>query len=243
MKICKNKLKKAIAISLVSVIFTPIHVNAANEGWYLSSYIGSLDVDDVNLNSDGLVNGVQSARNLTVGSDSDTAFGLAVGYRFEGYQFGAIRLEGELQYSRNDVNNINFNNNIFSDSQGFVVGDIEATSLFANVVQEFNGVSSRVRPYIGFGLGFTEFYGDFRYNPNLSASIDDDDIGLSYQFFAGIDVDLTERFTGFVDYHFVQTDDFDLNRVGGGAGGPAETNQRGDVELDLFTIGLRYSFK
>ncbi len=238
-----NGLKKTASLAFLTAMVASNPVHAANEGWYVSSYIGSLDVDDVSLTSNDVVNGVQSPRNLTVGSDSDVAFGGALGKRFKGTKFGAVRIEGELSYARNDVSDINFNNNIFSDSQGFVEGDIESTSVFLNIAQEFNGLATGVRPYLGIGLGLTEFYGDFRYNPNLAANIDDDDLALSYQVFAGLDVDLTDRFTGFIDYHLVKTDDFELNRFGGGAGGPAETSQQGDIEVGLLTVGLRYSFK
>jgi len=238
-----NLLKSAAYVSFLSAMVAAVPVHAANEGWYISNSIGSIDVDDVSLNSNGAVNGIQSPRNLTIGSDSDVAFGFAGGYRFKGTQFGAVRVEGELQYGRNDVDQINFNNNVFTADQGFVEGDIESTSLFVNVAQEFEGLAGSVRPYVGIGIGLTEFYGDFRYNPNLTANIDDDDIAFSYQLFAGIDVDLTERFTGFIDYHFVKTEDFELDRFGGGAGGPAQTSQEGDVELGIFSIGLRYSFK
>ena len=59
----------------------------------------------------------------------------------------------------------------------------------------------------------------------------------------GVDVDLTKRLTGFIDYHYVKGDSFDLDRTGGGAGGFAETTQNGDFDIDAFTIGIRYSFK
>jgi len=244
MKSKNHNLIKATASLALLVSMTALSPTyAANEGWYISNYIGSIDVDDVSLNSNELVNGVQSPRSLTISSDSDVAFGFAGGYRFQGSQFGAVRLEAELQYAKNGVEQINFNNNVFNSSQGFVEGDIESTSLFLNVAQEFNGLATGVRPYIGVGLGLTEFYGDFRYNPNLTANVGDDDLALSYQVFVGVDVDLTDRFTGFVDYHFVKTEDFQLDRFGGGAGGPAVTSQEGDVELGLFTLGVRYSFR
>ena len=127
--------------------------------------------------------------------------------------------------------------------RGFVEGDIETTSVFINIAQEFEGLASGVRPYVGLGLGLTEFYGDFRYNPNLAANVDDDDLAFSYQLFAGLDIDLTDRFTGFIDYHFVKTEDFELERFGGGPGGPSQTDQEGDLELGIFSIGLRYSFQ
>lgn len=238
-----NNLKKIALVACIPALMASSPSFAAENGWYIGSYIGSFDVDDVALNSNSQVNGVQSSRNLAVGSDSDTGFGFTSGYRFEGSQFGAIRIEGELHYSKHDVDSINFNGNQFSESQGFVDGDIETTSLFINAVQEFDGlISDKVRPYIGVGIGLTEFYGDFRYNPNLSARVDDDDTALSYQIFLGLDLDLTEKITGFIDYHFVKTDDFDLDRFGGGAGGPASTSQNGDIDLDALTVGLRYSF-
>jgi len=239
----KHYLKKIIVAAGLSTLLTVPLAHAANDGWYVGSYIASFDVDTTSFTSDGIVNDVQSPRSVTIGSDSDVGFGGTLGYRFKGTQFGAVRIEGELQYSKHDVDSINFNGNVFQRSQGFVQGDIETTQVFVNAVQEFNGLSKYVRPYVGVGLGLSEFYGDFQYNPVLGAEIDDDDISLAYQFFVGVDVDLTKRLTGFVDYHFVGTDSFDLDRVGGGPGGGAQTSQEGDIDLDVFSIGLRYSFK
>jgi len=83
-----NLLKSAAYVSFLSAMVAAVPVHAANEGWYISNSIGSIDVDDVSLNSNGAVNGIQSPRNLTIGSDSDVAFGFAGGYRFKGTQFG-----------------------------------------------------------------------------------------------------------------------------------------------------------
>ena len=237
-----NFKKIAVAACLSTVMVTPM-AQAANDGWYVGASVGSYDVDDSTFSSNGVVGGVQSPRSVTVDSDSDIGFGGTVGYRFKGNKFGAVRVEGEFQYSKHDVETINFNVAEFQRSDGFVQGDIETTQLFVNVVQEFKGLSKGVRPYVGVGFGLSEFYGDFQYNPTLGAEIDDDDIGLAYQFFIGVDVDLTDRLTGFADYHFIKTDDFDLERTGGGAGGFSSTLQEGDVDLDVFTVGLRYSFK
>jgi len=234
----------AIAALSLAVAFASSTTYAANEGWYLGSSISSVDIDDTTISSNEVVNGVQSPRNITIDSDSDIGFGGSIGYRFKGNSLGAIRLEGELQYSKHDVEGINFNGNVFSDSTGTVEGDVEVLSAFVNISQEFNGLFPGVRPYVGVGIGISEFYGDFRYNPMLSANVDsEDDTAFAYQFFVGLDVDLTERFTGFIDYRFVEIDDIELDRFGGGPGGPATTSQEGDVELDALTIGLRYSFR
>jgi len=231
-----------LTISLGLATVTSIG-HAEQEGWYLGSSISSVDIDDTAFSSNGQVNGVQSPRNLVVSSDSDVGFGGSIGYRFSGNSWGGIRVEGEFQYSKHDVEQINFNGNVFTDSQGFVEGKVEALSGFINIAQEFGGLGV-VRPYVGIGVGLTEFYGDFRYNPNLSANVDsDDDTAFAYQAFVGLDVDFTDRITGFIDYRFVETDEIELDRFGGGAGGPALTSQEGEVELDAFTLGLRYSFR
>ncbi len=239
----KNLKAMTIAIAGLTASVMSTSSFAANDGWYLATTLSTVDVDDTTFSSNGLVNGVQSPRSLEVSSDSDVGLGGSIGYRFKGNSWGGIRVEGELQYSKHDVEGINFNGNIFSASQGFVEGDVEALSVFVNIAQEFEGLG-RIRPYVGVGIGITEFYGDFRYNPNLTANVDsDDDTAFAYQAFAGFDVDLTERFTGFIDYRFVETGDIELERFGGGAGGPALTIQEGEVELDALTIGLRYSFR
>jgi len=223
----------ALALGAISV-----SSQAAEPGWYLGSTLSSIDVDDAQFNSNSL-----GPRNLTINSDSDVGFGGSVGYRFAGNSLGGIRLEGEFLYSEQDVEQINFNGNVFNQSQGSVDGEIEVLSGFINIAQEFDGLGY-LRPYVGVGIGITQLEADFAYNPNLTANIDsDDDTAFSYQAFVGVDVDLSDRFTGYIDYRRIETDDLELNRFGGGAGGPATTLQEGEIEVDAITVGLRYSFK
>ena len=243
-----NKMKKidikkmAVTACLSTMMFAPL-THAANDGWYVGSYVGSFEVDDTAFTSNGVVAGVQSPRSVAIDSARDIGFGGSLGYRFKGNRFGAVRVEGEVQYSKHEVDAINFNGNVFQRSDDFVQGKIETLQAFVNVVQEFKGLSKGIRPYVGVGVGLSEFYGDFQYNPVLGAEIDDDDIGFAYQFIVGVDVDLSKRLTGFIDYHYIKGDSFDLDRTGGGAGGFSETSQNGDFDIDAFTIGVRYSFK
>jgi len=247
----KTKQVKSLMIAACSltVAFSSITSHAAEEGWYVGSSISAVDFDDTTLTSNEFIGTALSPRSIEIESDSDIGLGGTIGYRFKGHSLGAVRVEGEFLYSSHDVDGIDFesgpvNPPQFDQSGVNVAGDIESISLFVNVIQEFNGLFPGVRPFVGVGVGISEFYGDFQYNPVLGASVDsEDDIGLAYQFFVGIDVDITKKFTGYVSYRTVGVEEVELDRFGGGVGGIAtETSQEGDVDFDAFTVGLRYSF-
>ena len=216
--------------TLVSaILFAGIQVaTAANAqaGWYSESTLLDADVSGTSLNSTG--------RNVNAEFESDTAFGGAIGYQYD----GGLRIEAEYLSTENDTSAIVFNGNSFSGNT--VAGSLETQSIFVNAIKSFG--NSSIQPYLGVGIGFSKVESNIAYNPTLSASINDDDTAFSYQFLAGIDVPFSKSFTGFVEYRYVDISDVSLSRRGGGPGGVATTSQNGDIDFDAFAVGLRYSF-
>jgi opacity protein-like surface antigen len=216
--------------TLVSaILFAGIQVTTAanaQANWYSESTLLDADVSGTSLNSTG--------RNVNAEFESDTAFGGAIGYQYN----GGLRIEAEYLSTENDTNAINFNGNSFSGNT--VSGSLETQSIFVNAIQSFG--SSSIQPYLGVGIGFSKVESNIAYNPTLSAAINDDDTAFSYQFLAGIDIPFSESFTGFVEYRYVDISDVSLSRRGGGPGGIATTSQNGDINFDAFAVGLRYSF-
>lgn len=198
-------------------------IGTAQAGWYGETTILNSDLDDTSLNSTG--------RSVNATFDEDIGFSSALGYEFA----GGWRLEGEYISTENDTEQVNFNGNIFTGSNAR--GNIETESVFLNVIKAFNseGVYS---PYIGAGIGFTDVESSVNYGGG-PAAINDSDEAFSYQFLAGLDISFSEKFTGFVEYRFLATDDVNLNRLGGDN---VTTSQEGDIEYDAFAIGLRYAF-
>jgi len=226
--------KKLLMNRNAIAIFTFVGVQAmsiasAQAGWYTESSIFQSDVDDTSLTSEG--------RDVEAELDEDIGFSSAIGYKFKGHSLGAVRADLEYIRTDNDNDGIDFNGNIFSGSA--VGGSIETNSLFLNVIQEFN-TGTAYTPYVGVGVGFVDVDSDLSYGP--VANIRDDDTVFAYNVVVGLDVKLSKKFTGFVEYRYLETNDVDLDRFGGGPGGILETSQSGDVQIDTIGVGLRYSF-
>jgi|GEM_PF-6100823 len=204
--------------------------SSAHADWYTETTLLQTNLDNTSLNSTG--------RNADIAVEDEITFAGSIGYQFDANSAGTFRIEGEYLVSDNDVTSVNFNNNVFSGAN--VAGSLETQSVFVNAIQSFG--SGAVQPYVGAGIGYTRVESDAAYNPTLSAVIDDSDSTFSYQLLAGLDIPFSERFTGFVEYRYVDVGNVDLNRVGGGPGGVATTSQSGDINVEAFGVGLRYQF-
>ncbi len=215
--------------ALAFVGIQAVSISSAHAGWYTESSIFQSDVDDTSLTSDG--------RDVEAELDEEIGFSTAVGYKFKGHSLGAVRVDLEYLNTDNDNEEINFNGNIFNGSA--VGGSLETEALFLNVIQEFNTGSPYI-PYVGVGVGLVNVDSDLRYGP--VANISDDDTVFGYNFVVGLDVKLSKKFTGFIEYRYLETNDVDLDRLGGGPGGLAVTSQSGDIQIDTIGVGLRYSF-
>lgn len=95
----------------------------------------------VNITHDGEFEG------LGVDTSFDTGYAL---FAYVGKDFGTYRVEGELSYRSNDVDNIG--------GVVFAPSSLTTTALMANFLYDFNSSSSFV-PYIGggIGIGFSTF--------------------------------------------------------------------------------------
>ncbi len=151
-------------------------------GFYVSLKAGANILDDI------------SAGGLT--ADFDTGYALlgAIGYDTgDIWHLGKVRIEGEIGYREND----------FDDIGGVSVGgDVEQLSFMANVYHDFLP-GSRIRPYIGAGLGavdvdVTASLGGFA----ASAS----DTEFVYQLMAGLTFEATQNIAIDAEYRYTEVD-------------------------------------
>ena len=233
----RSPAKKAFRITaLVAGLLSVSSVSLAenDRGFYGSINYGLYDTDSLTATS--------TDRNVSTALDDDGGFGLAFGYRFEGNSWGNVRLEFDYQSFENDAETVVFNGNPFSVGAGTVAGDVEVDSYTINVIQEF-GQWNNFTPYAGFGLGISDIESSIAYNPTLSATLQDSDTVLSYQGIAGLDYEITEPLSAYVEYRFQRVEDADLTRAGGGPGGFRETVQDSDLgNNNAILLGLRYNF-
>lgn len=138
----------------------------------------------------------------------------AIGHAFE----NGFRLEGELGFRRNNVDN--------------GPGSAQAWTVMGNALYDFR-TGSRFTPYVGVGIGGARLRFD-----NVSAgatSIDDSDTVLAYQGLAGITYRLDSNIRLDLGYRYLGTDKPSFRTR---AGGSAES----EYDDHAIVLGLRYRF-
>lgn len=152
-------------------------------------------------------------------SGFDTAF--AVGYAIGGYvgfDMGDYRLEGEVSYRANDIDDI----------AGVPwPGDVKTTALMANAFYDFDSGLPFV-PYVGVGLGvgFSTI--------NYGGSLDGDATAIAYQIILGGSYGMTDTLDLTLDYRFFSmgTPKYDFSGI--------EISQA--YSNSAFMFGVRTSF-
>lgn len=175
-------------------------------GPYISGHLGVAMPPDATV-TDSAAPGLS----LNIDYDTGLALDLAMGYRF-----GAVRLEGEIAYQKNDFNDVTVNGVGSLNGTGVAYsGDTKTTSFLINGYYDFEN-DSAFTPYLAAGLGFARVkegfaLPDFGYGP---MSWSDSDTVFAYQIGAGceyavtptISIDARYRYFGTSDPSFGSTD-------------------------------------
>jgi opacity protein-like surface antigen len=121
-----------------------------------------------------------------------------------GFDFGLIRLEGELSYKHGEIATI-------SDRAGSyryrnVDGTLGALAMMFNAFLDLHN-SSPVTPYVGGGIGFAAMHlsDTFVQGDPLPIYQEDDDSVFAYQAGAGLDIALNQRFSLDLGYRYFAT--------------------------------------
>jgi len=219
-------IKKSLILFWSAVIFFITSPAMAGSGWYSGFNIG------LNLQRDQESTG--PSRVVDLDFDTGKYFTGQLGYKFRGASLGRFRIEAELSYRENDVDNIVFNNvdRIGSGEESVLAG-------LMNLFFDINIRSKRMIPFVGVGLGLANVDANVTYSPG--AFIDDSDTAFAYQFIAGAEYKLTTDFSLIGDARYFALDNPELTRFGGPA--PAAFVDL-DSEYDSFSasIGLRFNF-
>lgn len=209
-------MKKTRFMFLVCLVssFLMASFSFAAVGPYVSGQVGATWLDDADISISG------------AGSVAETSFdmGFNIGVA-GGYDFGPARVEGELTYRLNDIDEYS--------APGFGTfsadGDVSALSLLANGFWDIP-TGGPVTPYLGAGIGVAQVSMD-----DPSFPIDDDDTVFAYQLAAGVAFDLTPTLALDLGYRYFATTD------------PEFTDDFGDsFETEYMShnlnLGLRYQF-
>jgi len=121
-----------------------------------------------------------------------------------GYDFGFVRLEGELSYKNGDIKTI-------SDQSGQyryrnADGSLEAFAMMCNAFFDLHN-SSPITPYLGGGIGFATMYLSDTFVPGDPVPIyqADSDTVFAYQAGGGLDIALNRRLSLDLSYRYFAT--------------------------------------
>ena len=180
------KVKLTLIVVLIWGGSSFVSVCNAAQGPYLGVNGGVVSVNDIDLS------GAEFR--------SDEGFDIGI---VGGYDFGLFRMEGELSYRKNNVDEIEIdywgNGSMNGD------GDITSTSLLVNGYFDMEN-NTGFTPYVGLGLGIA----NIAFN-NVSALgidlIDDDTTKTAAQLALGFSYDVTDKVVIDFSYRYFFTDD------------------------------------
>lgn len=205
-------------------------------GGYVSGFIGATIPRDADVHTSQFgIDG--SFENF----DDQVAFdpGLNIGGT-GGYDFGFLRLEGEMSYKYSEIKSITDTTDGFHF--GNPDGNISAFAMLANAFIDLHNAGP-VTPYFGGGAGFAGLHLSDTFGTDITAAgaervliyPDDDDMVFAYQAGAGIDIALNRNLSLDLGYRYFGTS---KGRFGRGLDPTTELK----YESHNATIGVRVKF-
>ena len=177
---------KRIIVVLASLFLFLSSSYAFGANGYVSGNIGAAFLTDSDIKLSGFP---------TVEASFDTGFAVAAAI---GTSINKFRLEGELSYQKNDLDEIE---NISVD------GDATVLTLLLNGYYDFSN-DSAFTPYLTAGIGYSNVEVDF---DDLGGSENDD--VFAYQFGFGVGFAATDKVTIDAKYRYFATEDPDFDGV------------------------------
>lgn len=188
----------------LAILGTTAH---ADDGFYAALKGGAAIPGETDLSSPDVAG-------LTATSEFDTGFmvGGAVGYRWSPF-----RVETELSYRQNDIDEIDFGSAGELDG----AGDVAALTGFVNAFYDVDLASvglEKLSPYVGGGIGVANL--DTDSDADAIVDVDDSDTAFAWNVQAGIAYAVTERVELGIGYRYLATGDasFDVGTAAGGSG-------------------------
>lgn len=197
-----------IAIAALITFSIPSFSSAADSrpGPYFSGFLGASFAKDATVTSYDITNDRTFSDNVTFDPGIYTG---ATG----GYDFGFMRLEGELSYRNTEFDSIT--NNDSGERFRNVEGDLGAFAMMFNVFFDMHN-PSRVTPYLGGGIGFATLHlSDTNGIGNVQGFThlydDSSDTVFAAQVGAGMDVAINSRYSLDIGYRYFITEKGNLD--------------------------------
>ena len=201
--------KKALFIGfsgalLVGAFATPA---SAADGWYASGNVGASALQESS-----------SKATITAGSatgdvDFDKGFGISGAI---GHASGPLRLEGELSYRKNDLDQVKVKTVLagtvlFTASSVLdLTGDVSSLGFMANAFYDFDA-GDNWAPFVMAGLGGAKINLDAETVAGAAVTYDESDTVLAYQVGAGVGYNISPKTAVNLQYRLFGTSDPEFN--------------------------------
>jgi opacity protein-like surface antigen len=196
---------KLITVATLVTFMMPVVCAAApvRPGAYMSGFIGVTVPNDTMATTDDFI--ANSTFNDKVEFDPGINIGMT-----GGYDFGYLRLEGELSYKHSEMKDITDQSDNFRFRN--VDGNLAALALMFNSFVDLH-TNSIVTPYVGGGIGFATLYlsdtfGTDTRGGTLSRAqlyVNDSDSVFAYQVGGGVEIALNRDLSLDLGYRYFGT--------------------------------------
>lgn len=224
-------IKKLMIISSVLLLALPEVCSAEDPrtGGYASGFIGVSIPKNASVTTDYYNGG---------GENDQVEFdpGINIGGT-GGYDFGYLRLEGEISYKNSEIGSIT---DQYPPPYRFrnPDGNLGVAAFMANAFFDLHN-ETRVTPYLGGGIGFANLQLSDTYATDAGGRFriydEGDDTVFAYQAGAGVEIAINRRYSLDVGYRYFGTDTAKINR---------ETDQWHSLKFESHNVavGFRATF-
>jgi len=225
------KRKLLIAIFLLIAIPALAAAAPARPGPYASAFLG------VSIPKDSTITAYDASGTQQIDDSVELDPGVFVGGT-GGYDFGILRLEGELSYKHSEINAVtdNFAPPIHHRD---VDGDLGVFAFMANAFLDLHN-DTPVTPYFGGGIGVATLHLSNTHDNNTGGRLyrDDDASVFAYQVGGGLDIALNRRISLDLAYRYFGTQKAEFDRDNQFNNSTAEMK----YESHNMAVGVRFKF-
>lgn len=225
--------KILLVIAALAILTMPAIAGAAQgrTGGYASIFLGANLLNDTDVTTDEYFGPLVTFNDRIEAEPGVYAGGTA------GYDFGLVRLEGELSYRWNEMDSIYDRDTGFK--YGGVDGDIGVFAVMANAFLDIHN-DSPITPYLGGGIGIATIYLSDTYGTDSDGFrrtlySEDDESVFAWQLGGGVDIALNRQTSLDIGYRYFKTDNASFT---------SDWYQSKDFELENHSVaaGLRFNF-
>ena len=186
-----------VAIAVLTTLSFPVICTAASAypGAYVSGFLG------ININPHTNAEGTDFFFNEDFNDRVEFDPSISIGGT-AGYDFGIVRLEGELSYKHAEIASVTSQNGTRFRN---VNGNIGAQAVMFNGFFDLHN-NSRLTPYLGGGIGFAGLYLSDTTSQGEPLYGESDDAVFAYQVGTGVEIDLNRLLSLDIGYRYFVTD-------------------------------------